>query len=116
MNPHRLIVGSLPVIVLTALVFPMSWASLPDVLRMIRTVMMILGGLVVIAIVLVVAIAIISGVMGMIGRLRKRNDWILSFEFRTSSYTLHPLSATRIRSITSYPSQRMVRCEFKTQN
>lgn len=68
------IVGSLPVVVATVLVFGLNWASMPDVLGILRKVMMILGGLVVIAIVLVVAIAIISGVMGMIGRLGKRND------------------------------------------
>ncbi len=73
MNAHRLVVGSLSVFIATVLVFGMSWASMPDVFGILRTVMMILGGLVVIAIVLVVAIAVISGVMGMIGKLRKKS-------------------------------------------
>lgn len=46
--------------------------GLPDWFGVLRTVMMALGGVVVIAIVLVVSVAIISGVMGMIGRLRRR--------------------------------------------
>jgi len=60
-------------LIATALVVALSWsaATLPDWFGMIRTVMMVLGGIVVIIIVLVVAIAIISGVMGMIGNLRK---------------------------------------------
>ncbi|MEX1309133.1 MAG: hypothetical protein AB1Z65_01815 [Candidatus Sulfomarinibacteraceae bacterium] len=47
-------------------------AAFPDWFGMIRTVMMMLGGIVVVAIVLVVAVAIVSGVLGMIGRLRKK--------------------------------------------
>ena len=47
-------------------------AASPGWYDVLRTVMMVLGGLVVIAIVLVVAVAIVSGVLGMIGRLRKR--------------------------------------------
>ncbi len=39
--------------------------------------MMALGGLVVIAIVLIVAVAVISGVLGMIGNLRKRSKIIV---------------------------------------
>ncbi len=52
----------------------LSWSVMPDWFGMLRTVMMVLGGLVVIAIVLVVSVAIISGVMGMIGKLRKRSE------------------------------------------
>jgi len=62
-------------LIAAALFVALSWstAALPDWFGMIRTVMMVLGGIVVIIIVLVVAIAIISGVMGMIGNLRKRS-------------------------------------------
>jgi len=50
-----------------------SAASYPDWFGMFRTVMMVLGGIVVIGIMLVVAVAIISGVMGMIGKLGKKS-------------------------------------------
>lgn len=62
-------------LIATALFVALSWsaAALPDWFGMVRTVMMVLGGTVVIIIVLVVAIAIISGVMGMIANLRKPN-------------------------------------------
>ncbi len=46
---------------------------MPDWIGMLRTVMMVLGGLVVMAIVLVVAVAVISGVMGMLGKLRRKS-------------------------------------------
>lgn len=69
----RLIAGSLPIAAATTLEFRLSSGSMPDWIGMLRTVMMVLGGLVVIAIVLVVAVAVISGVMGMIGGLRKRS-------------------------------------------
>jgi hypothetical protein len=61
-------------LVVTALVSALgsSFAALPDLYSVLRGVMMTLGGLVVIAIILVVAIAIISGILGMIGKLRKR--------------------------------------------
>lgn len=49
------------------------WSALPDWLGIVRSVMMVLGGLVVIVLILVVAIAVVSGVMGMIGNLRKPN-------------------------------------------
>ena len=74
MNSPRLIAGALPVVVAIIMAFGMSGFSRPDWLGMLRTVMMVLGGLVVIAIVLVVAIAVISGVMGMIGKLGKRSE------------------------------------------
>lgn len=61
------------IVVAVALVFGWSWGQAPDWYGMIRTVMMIAGGLVVIVLVLVVSIAIISGVMGMIGKLKKRS-------------------------------------------
>lgn len=51
-----------------------GWGTLPDWFGIFRTVMMALGGLVVVAIVLVVAIAIISGVLGMVGKLRRPRD------------------------------------------
>ena len=66
-------IPSLPIAAAVFLMFGWSWVALPDWLGVVRTVMMVLGGLVVIAIVLIVAIAIISGVMGMIGKLRKRS-------------------------------------------
>lgn len=50
-----------------------SWSALPDWLAIVRSVMMVLGGLVVIVLILIVAVAIISGVMGMIGKLRKKS-------------------------------------------
>ena len=46
--------------------------ALPGLYDVLRSVMMVLGGLVVIAIILIVAVAIISGILGMIGRLRTR--------------------------------------------
>ena len=49
------------------------WSALPDWLGIVRSVMMVLGGLVVIVLVLIVAVAVISGVMGMIGNLRKKS-------------------------------------------
>ena len=62
--------------IMTALAFGFSWnrGGIPNWFGIFRAVMMALGGLVVIAIVLVVAVAIISGVMGMIGNLRKRSN------------------------------------------
>jgi hypothetical protein len=45
-----------------------------DWFGILRVVMMVLGGLVVIAIVLIVMIAVVSGIMGMAGKLRKRRD------------------------------------------
>ncbi|MCU0305576.1 MAG: hypothetical protein MUC56_16095 [Thermoanaerobaculales bacterium] len=45
-------------------------ASTRDWFGALRVVMMVLGGLVVVAIILVVGVAIVSGVLGMIGRLR----------------------------------------------
>ena len=45
--------------------------ALPSLFGILRSVMMVLGGLVVIAIILIVAVAIVSGVMGMIGKLRR---------------------------------------------
>jgi amino acid transporter len=56
-----------------SLVRGVSGSASPDWFGVLRTVMMVLGGIVVIAIVLVVSVAIISGVLGMIGRLRKRS-------------------------------------------
>lgn len=50
-----------------------KWSGSPDWLGLVRTVMMTLGGLVVIAIILVVAVAVVSGVLGMAGRLRKKS-------------------------------------------
>ena len=47
--------------------------AFPDWFGIVRTVMMVLGGLVVVAIILVVAIAIVSGVLGMIGRLKGKS-------------------------------------------
>ena len=69
----RLITGSLPIVAATTLDFRSSWVSMPDWIGMLRTVMMVLGGLVVMAIVLVVAVAVISGVMGMLGKLRRKS-------------------------------------------
>jgi uncharacterized protein involved in cysteine biosynthesis len=48
--------------------------AFPDWFGVLRTVMMVLGGVVVIATVLVVAIAVISGVIGMMGNLGKRSE------------------------------------------
>lgn len=66
--------GSPAAIFVTAVVVALTWgvAASPNWLGLLRTAMAVLGGIVVVAIVLVVAIAIISGVMGMIGRLRKK--------------------------------------------
>jgi len=50
-----------------------DWGGFPNWFGILRAVMMALGGLVVIAIVLVVAVAVISGVIGMVGNLRKRS-------------------------------------------
>lgn len=61
------------IVVAIALVFGWSWGQAPEWYGMIRTVMMITGGLVVLVLVLVVSIAIISGVMGMAGRLKKKS-------------------------------------------
>jgi hypothetical protein len=68
----RFIVASISII--AAVAFGYGWyrAGFPDWFGIFRTVMMALGGLVVIAIVLVVAVAVVSGVMGMVGNLRKR--------------------------------------------
>lgn len=61
-------------LIITAIVWfsGWEWLALPDLYGIFRTVMMVLGGLVVVAIMLIVAVAIISGVMGMVGRLRKK--------------------------------------------
>ena len=74
MIANRFIVASISIA--AALAFGISWnrGGLPNWFGIFRTVMMALGGLVVVAIVLVVAIAVISGVMGMVGNLRKRRE------------------------------------------
>jgi hypothetical protein len=61
-------------VVVTAVCLALGWssASAPDWYGILRGVMMVVGGLVVIALVLIVMVAVISGVMGMIGRLKKR--------------------------------------------
>jgi hypothetical protein len=64
-------ITSLPTNAAAMLMFGWNWVALPDWFGVVRTVMMVLGGLVVIVLVLIVAIAIISGVMGMIGKLRR---------------------------------------------
>ena len=67
-------VGTVSAIVATAaMMFLWAGFAMPDWFGMLRSAMMFVGGLVVIAIVLVVSIAIISGVMGMIGKLRRRS-------------------------------------------
>jgi hypothetical protein len=48
--------------------------ALAEWFGVVRTIMMVLGGIVVVAIVLIVAVAITSGVMGMLGRLRKTKN------------------------------------------
>lgn len=60
---------------LTVVVVALTWsaAASPDWFGVIRAVMMVLGGIVVVAIVLIVAVAIVSGVMGMIGRLGRKS-------------------------------------------
>ena len=62
-----------PPLIAAAAMLALGWAGLSfaDLYGVLRTVMMVLGGFVVVAIVLVVAVAIISGVLGMVGRLRK---------------------------------------------
>lgn len=72
MIADRFIVALISIMTALAFGFSWNWAGFPNWFGIFRTVMMALGGLVVIAIVLVVAVAIISGVMGMIGNLRKR--------------------------------------------
>ena len=67
------VIASLPITAAVILMFGWSWGAFPDWLGVVRILMMVLGGMVVIAIVLIVAIAVISGVMGMIGNLRKRS-------------------------------------------
>ena len=62
------------VVTMCALAFGVSRRGTPDWFGVLRTVMMVVGGIVVVAIILVVSVAIISGVLGMIGRLRKRHD------------------------------------------
>lgn len=47
---------------------PSGWMELG------RTVMMTVGGVVVLALILIVGVAIVSGVLGMIGRLKKTPD------------------------------------------
>ena len=64
----------LPIVTAGTLVQGLGWGAFPGWFGVLRTVMMALGGVVVIAIVLVVSVAIISGVLGMIGRLRKRRQ------------------------------------------
>ena len=67
-------IGTVSAIVATAaMMFLWAGFAMPDWFGMLRSAMMFVGGLVVIAIVLVVSIAIISGVMGMIGKLRGRS-------------------------------------------
>ena len=53
-----------------------NWRLLaaPDWFGIIRTVMMVLGGLVVVAIVLTVAVAVIAGVSGMIGKIKGKGS------------------------------------------
>jgi len=63
----------LPIATVGILAYGLVRHALPDWFGVVRTVMMALGGVVVIAIVLVVSVAIISGVMGMLGRLRKKS-------------------------------------------
>ena len=72
MIADRIIVASIPIVAAVAFGYEWNLAKSPDWFGIFRTVMMALGGMVVIAIVLAVAIAIVSGVMGMIGNLRKR--------------------------------------------
>jgi hypothetical protein len=62
-------------VVLVAAVMALGWsgAQAPDWYGIFRVVMMTVGGLVVIALVLIVMVAVISGVMGMIGRLKKKS-------------------------------------------
>ena len=61
--------------ILTVVVVTLTWsaAASPDWFGLVRTVMMVLGGIEVVAIGLIVAVAIVSGGRGLIGRLgRKR--------------------------------------------
>jgi choline-glycine betaine transporter len=46
-------------------------AAARDWFGVLRAVLMVLGGFVVVAITLVVGVAIVSGVLGMVGRLRR---------------------------------------------
>lgn len=46
--------------------------AMSDWFDVVRSVMMVAGGVVVIVLVLVVGVAIVSGLLGMIGRLRRR--------------------------------------------
>ena len=71
MTLPQFIVASVPSVAALVVVFSWSWGTFPDWFGVVRTVMMVLGGLVVTAIVLIVAVAVISGVMGMIGNLRR---------------------------------------------
>jgi hypothetical protein len=73
MTPQPTDITSLHLAAAAFLMFGWSWVALPDWFGIVRTVMMALGGLVVIALVLIVAVAIISGLMGMIGKLRRKN-------------------------------------------
>jgi hypothetical protein len=69
---------------LLATVAGLAWSSgrALDWFGVLRTVMMVVGGLVVLGLVLVVSIAVISGIMGMIGKLRKerRLSKIMNYE------------------------------------
>jgi len=62
------------VLTMGALALGESRRGAADWFEVLRTVMLVVGGIVVVAIVLVLSVAIISGVLGMIGRLRKRRD------------------------------------------
>ena len=73
MIADRFIVASIFIVAASLFGTSWNWGGFADWFGIFRAVMMALGGIVVIAIVLVVAVAIISGVMGMIGNLRKRS-------------------------------------------
>ncbi len=74
MTAHRPAVASLFGVAALVIGVRFFRVAFPDWFSVVRTVMMALGGVVVIAIVLVVAVAIISGVIGMVGNLRKPHD------------------------------------------
>ncbi len=74
MLTDRVIVPSLLTFAVLALAPGWDRGGFPNWFGILRAVMMAVGGLVVIAIVLVVAVAVISGVMGMIGNLKKRSQ------------------------------------------
>jgi hypothetical protein len=68
LDPPTSILVTVAVVALTS-----SAGASSDWFGPIRTVMAVLGGIVVAVIVLIVAVAIVSGVMGMIGRLGKKS-------------------------------------------